>query len=106
WRLVKLSQNRLLGAGGLGKTSGAGRESLMLCNDFEDRLTDYLDGILEPNVHKAFAEHALRCPVCHETLSAVKNTMQACQVASGLPAPKELEARILQSTMPETAMSC
>src|SRR5258706_15102592 len=32
--------------------------------------------------------------------------MQACQAASGLPAPKELEARILQSTMPETAMSC
>jgi hypothetical protein len=78
----------------------------MLCNDFEDRLTDYLDGILEPNVHKAFAEHALRCPVCHETLSAVKNTMQACQAASVLPAPRELEARILLSTMPETAMSC
>jgi anti-sigma factor RsiW len=78
----------------------------MLCNDFEDRLTDYLDGILEPNVHKAFAEHALRCPVCHETLSAVKNTMQACQTASVLSAPRELEARILLSTMPETAMSC
>ena len=35
----------------------------MLCNDFEDRLTDYLDGVLEPDVHKTFAEHALRCPV-------------------------------------------
>ena len=34
----------------------------MLCNDFEDRLTDYLDGALEPDVHKTFAEHALRCP--------------------------------------------
>ena len=85
---------------------GQEEEDLMLCNDFEDRLTDYLDGILEPNVHKAFAEHALRCPVCHETLSAVKSSMQACQAASGLPAPRELEARILLSTMPETAMSC
>ena len=78
----------------------------MLCNDFEDRLTDYLDGTLEPDVHKLFAEHALRCPVCHETLSEVKHAMQACQVASGPQAPKELEARILLSTMPETAMSC
>jgi anti-sigma factor RsiW len=78
----------------------------MLCNDFEDRLTDYLDGVLEPDVHRTFAEHALRCPVCHETLSEVKNTMQACQAASGLDAPRELEARILLSTMPETAMSC
>jgi Putative zinc-finger len=78
----------------------------MLCNDFEDRLTDYLDGVLEPNVHKTFAEHALRCPVCHETLSEVKNAMQACQTANILEAPRDLEARILLRTMPETAMSC
>jgi hypothetical protein len=78
----------------------------MLCNDFEDRMTEYLDGVLEPDVHKAFAEHVLRCPVCHETLSEVKNTLQACRAASALEAPKELEARILLSTMPETAMTC
>jgi hypothetical protein len=78
----------------------------MLCNDFEERVTDYLDGALEPNVHKTFAEHALRCPVCHDMLSEVKNTMQACQSAGVLEAPKQLEARILMSTMPEMAMSC
>lgn len=78
----------------------------MLCNDFESRLTDYLDGVLEPDVHKAFAEHALRCPVCHETLTEVKNTMQACQAANNHEPPKDLEARILLSTMPETAMTC
>jgi hypothetical protein len=78
----------------------------MLCNDFEDRLTDYLDGLLEPGEHKMFAEHLLRCPVCHETLSEVKNTMQACQAANVMEAPRDLEARILLSTMPETAMSC
>jgi len=78
----------------------------MLCNDFEDRMTDYLDGVLEPDVHKMFAEHALRCPVCHETLSEVKNTVQACQAANGLEPPRELEARILLSTIPETAMTC
>ena len=78
----------------------------MLCNDFEDRLTDYLDGVLEPDAHKVFAEHALRCPVCHDTLSEVKNTMQACRAANTLEPKRELEARILLSTMPETAMSC
>src|SRR6266511_1828247 len=78
----------------------------MLCNDFEDRLTDYLDDVLEADMHKTFAEHALRCPVCHETLSEVKNTMQACQAAGGFEPPRELEARILLSTMPETAMTC
>src|SRR5882672_6622135 len=88
------------------ETGRGGKRNLMLCNDFEDRLTDYLDGVLEPNVHKTFAEHALRCPVCHETLSEVKNAMHACQIANALEAPKDLEARILLSTMPETAMSC
>jgi anti-sigma factor RsiW len=78
----------------------------MLCDDFENRLTDYLDGVLEPELHKTFAEHALRCPLCHETLSEVKTTMQACRAASALPAPPDLEARILLSTMPETAMTC
>ncbi len=78
----------------------------MLCNEFESSLTDYLDGVLSPESNKAFAEHSLRCPVCHETLSAVKSTMQACHAANALEAPRDLEARILLSTMPETAMTC
>jgi hypothetical protein len=78
----------------------------MLCDDFENRLTDYLEGVLEPEMHKACAEHALRCPLCHEVLSEVKTTMQACRAANAMPAPRDLEARILLSTMPETAMTC
>jgi len=78
----------------------------MLCNDFENRLTDYLDGALPPVEHKMFAEHALRCPVCHDTLSAVKNSVQACHAAGKLDPPRDLEARIILKTMPETAMTC
>jgi anti-sigma factor RsiW len=78
----------------------------MLCADFEDRLTDYLDGLLDSETNRAFVEHALRCPVCHELLSEVKNTLQVCRVAEA-PAPsRQLEARILNSTVPETAMTC
>lgn len=78
----------------------------MLCTDFEDRLTDYLDGELDAETHRAFAEHALRCPVCHETLTEVKNTVQACKMAP-VPAPaRDLEAAILQETVPEMAMAC
>jgi len=78
----------------------------MLCADFENRLSDYLDGSLDAETHRLVAGHALRCPVCHETLSLVKNAVQACQVAHVPPPSAELEARILNSTMPETAMSC
>jgi anti-sigma factor RsiW len=79
----------------------------MFCADFEDRLSDYLDGILDAETHRLFAEHALRCPVCNQTLSEVRNTIWACQMAD-VPTPPapELEARILLQTMPETAMTC
>lgn len=78
----------------------------MLCEDFENQLSDYLETALDAETHRAFSEHALRCPVCHQTLSEVKITMQACRVAEVPPPTRELEALILQSTMPETAMTC
>ena len=78
----------------------------MLCTDFEVRLTDYLDGALAPAEQRGCAEHALRCPVCHELLNEVKNTIIECR-ASEAPAPSiDLEARILVSTVPETSMRC
>ncbi len=78
----------------------------MLCADFEKRLSDYLEGELVAQEHRAFSEHALRCPVCHQTLSEVKTTIQACRVSSVPPPTLELEARILESTVPETSMTC
>jgi len=78
----------------------------MLCAEFEDRLTDYLDGSLEAEMNRAFAEHAMRCPVCHDLLSEVKNTVQACRVSEAPAPPMELEARILLQTVPEMAMTC
>lgn len=78
----------------------------MLCHEFEDRLTDYLDGALDVEAHKAFAEHALRCPVCHDLLTEVKNTLVACSATDAPPASVGLEARILLKTMPQTAITC
>ena len=78
----------------------------MLCAEFEDRLTDYLDGALAADGSRQFAEHALRCPVCHELLTEVRNTIQECRTAPP-PAPsRQLDARILMTTAPETAMTC
>jgi anti-sigma factor RsiW len=78
----------------------------MLCVEFEDRLTDYLEGSLEAETNRAFAEHALRCPVCHELLSEVKNTLQACRTSQAPLPSAEFEARILLQTVPEMAMTC
>ena len=78
----------------------------MLCVDFETLLTDYIEGVVGPETNRLMAEHAMKCPVCHETLSAVRSAVDACRVGSVPPPPKELEARILQRTMPQTAMQC
>jgi hypothetical protein len=78
----------------------------MLCHEFEDQLTDYLDGMLDVEGHQNFAEHAMRCPVCHDLLGDVKNTLVACSASEAPPAGPELEARILLKTIPETAITC
>ena len=76
----------------------------MLCVDFENLLTDYIEGVVGPETNRLMAEHAMKCPVCHETLSAVRSAVEACRVAAVPPPSRELEARILQKTVPETAM--
>lgn len=82
-------------------------ERIIECAEFEDNLTDYLDGTLERPMHRAVAAHALKCPLCHALLNEVKDALSVCHEIS---APKHsmthLEARILSMTMPETAMSC
>ena len=40
-------------------------ENIIDCAEFEELLTDYLDGTLERATHKSVAAHALRCPLCH-----------------------------------------
>src|SRR5215813_2506041 len=78
----------------------------MLCVDFENLLTDYLEGVVGPETNRLMGEHAMKCPVCHETLLAVRSTIEPCHIATVPPASRELEARILQKTVPDTAMGC
>jgi len=88
------------------RRKSGGKRKTMLCVDFENLLTDYLEGAVGPETNRLMAEHAMKCPVCHETLSAVRSAVEACRVATVPPPSRELEARIVQKTMPETAMGC
>lgn len=78
----------------------------MLCVDFENLLTDYIEGVVGSETNRLMAAHAMKCPVCHETLSAVRSALDACRTAAVPPPSRELEARILQRTVPDTAMKC
>ena len=78
----------------------------MLCVDFETLLTDYLEGVTGFETNRQMAEHAMKCPICHETLSAVKSSVAACRIASVPEPSRDLDARILQKITPQTAMTC
>lgn len=83
------------------------QEKIINCTDFESVLTDYLDGGLDRETHKACAAHALRCPLCHSLLNEVKDALLLCR---RINAPKhsltQMEARIFSMTTPEAAMDC
>lgn len=82
-------------------------ETILKCSEFEELLTDYLDGTLNKPTHKAVAAHALRCPLCHALLNEVKDALELChEMTAPKHAMTHLEARILSMTAPETAMSC
>lgn len=82
-------------------------EKIIGCSEFEEHLSDYLEKDLKRPDQKAMATHALKCPLCHSLLNEVKDALKVCHE---LNAPKRtltsLEARILEATVPETAMSC
>lgn len=82
-------------------------EKILNCSDFEEHLTDYLDGTLERSMHKSVAAHALRCPLCHSLLNEVKDAMAVCrEMAVPQSSLTPLEARILAATIPETSLAC
>jgi hypothetical protein len=82
-------------------------DNIVNCTRFEELLTDYLDKSLESGLHSSVAEHALACPLCHSLLNDVKGSIEVCRsVSAPSPAVTRLEARILNATMPQTAMAC
>ncbi|MEP7147413.1 MAG: zf-HC2 domain-containing protein [Acidobacteriota bacterium] len=82
-------------------------QNLINCSQFEESLTDYLDRTLDGGTHKTVATHALSCPLCHSLLNEVKGALAVCRdlAEPRLPVTR-LEARILASTIPESALHC
>jgi len=82
-------------------------EKNLICSEFEDQLSDYLEGGLSGEMHRGMASHALKCPLCHELLNEVKGNLELCRViAEPVSVLTKLEAGIMARTMPETEMAC
>ncbi len=76
-------------------------ETAMACHDFENHLTDYLDGFLPAAVFHRWERHAVLCDKCTDLPGEVVRSIAACYTykSEELPVPEGLPAKILQATI-------
>ena len=79
-------------------------ETAMPCTDFEEHLTDYLDGFLPAPIFHRWERHAVLCEKCTDLPGAVVRSIAACYTykSEELPLPEGLHDRILQATLGTT----
>lgn len=76
-------------------------ETAMPCGDFEDYLTEYLDGFLPAAVFHRWERHAALCTSCEDLPGMVVRSIAACYTykIEELAVPAGLHERILNMTL-------
>jgi hypothetical protein len=76
-------------------------DATLACNDFEEYLTDYLDGFLPAQVFHRWERHAVLCDECTDLPGAVVRSLAAVveYKLEELPVPEGLHQRILRETI-------
>lgn len=76
-------------------------QTAMACEEFENYLTDYLDGFLPAKVFHRWERHAVLCEKCTDLPGEVVRSIAACYTykLDELPMPVGLHERILQQTL-------
>lgn len=76
-------------------------ETAMSCADFEQHLTDYLDGFLPATIFHRWERHAVLCEDCTDLPGEVVRSIAACYTykLEELPLPEGLNERILTATI-------
>lgn len=69
------------------------------CAIAEERLTDYLDGVLTPEEAAAFSAHTAGCASCARMLAEVSHLVSQMELVEQLEPPAHLTAKILDSTL-------
>lgn len=69
------------------------------CNQFEEAVSDYIEGALTPEVALAMRRHAHQCSACADLLEEVRQALGLLADLPDLETPRHLEARILQRTL-------
>lgn len=76
----------------------------MDCCVFEERLSDYLDGLLAVPEASRFRAHALQCRSCRALLDEVKAALSNCKTE--IPAPAGLEDALMMIPIEQAPVDC
>lgn len=76
-------------------------DAAMACSEFENHLSDYLDGFLPAAVFHRWERHAVVCEKCTDLPGEVVRSIAACYTYRNeeLPLPAGLHNKILQATI-------
>lgn len=76
-------------------------DTTLACEEFENHLTDYLDGFLPATVFHRWERHAVLCEKCTDLPGEVVRSIAACYSykMDELPLPEGLHSKILQATI-------
>jgi len=79
-------------------------ETAMSCENFEEHLTDYLDGFIPAALFHRWERHAVLCEKCTDLPGEVVRSIAACYTykMDEMPIPAGLHNKILQSTLGTT----
>ncbi len=81
----------------------------MNCSNFQDKISDYLDGEMVAREKAEFATHRLSCRECRELFNDVRGTVQALGVMAHEETTESLlalEDRIIDATSAGEMLSC
>ncbi|MFO7986758.1 MAG: zf-HC2 domain-containing protein [Desulfatiglandaceae bacterium] len=62
-----------------------------------DRISDYVDGELNPEDCRKIEQHLRECPKCRACFHSLKQMRQLCEAASQEKLPPEMHRRILNT---------
>jgi len=69
------------------------------CDQFEERLSDHLEGLLSPEESAAASAHAKQCAECTALAAQVSGALGIMQATASIEPPVHLQARILDATL-------
>jgi predicted anti-sigma-YlaC factor YlaD len=78
----------------------------MECSQFEEQLSDYLDGTLARAEVTPFRAHALCCRACRAIMDEIKGALDECRQDDAVEVPSMLESSLLTIAEEHRAFEC